>query len=169
MRSQKEFKKLKIKNITETETSLSYEQQPSNLTYPEPDNSCHKLSRYFKNHFNIIIPKKHMYYCYCIFYMFCFVFCVSCDLYCFSLCILVFFYCVHVYGPLPQGGEPTAVNKYRIVSYRIPNRLFPSYFPTKLLRGNPTVVNKYRIVSLFQMASFLHILLQAPCVETQLQ
>jgi hypothetical protein len=42
---------------------------------------------------------------------------VSCDMYCFSLCILLFFYCEQVYGPLPQGGEPTAVNKCRIVSY----------------------------------------------------
>jgi hypothetical protein len=42
----------------ETETSLPHEQQPHTLTYPEPDNSCHKQSRYFKNHFNIIIPPK---------------------------------------------------------------------------------------------------------------
>ena len=44
----------------ETETTSSYEQYPANRTYPEPDNSCHKLSRYFKNYFNIIIPKAYI-------------------------------------------------------------------------------------------------------------
>jgi len=41
---------------------------------------------------------------------------VYCELYCFSLCKLLFFaFCVQVLGPLPLGGNPIPVNKYRII------------------------------------------------------
>ena len=51
--------------------------------------------------------------------MFCFLFCVLC--FCTVFCVVsshvygsLFYICVQFYRPLPQGGNPTAVNKYRI-------------------------------------------------------
>jgi hypothetical protein len=80
----------------EIEISLSHEQQPHTLNCPEPDNSCHKQSRYFKNHFNIIIPQKICINFIVLFYKFCFLFCVSCYLYFSSLYIAVLVLCTSV-------------------------------------------------------------------------
>jgi hypothetical protein len=53
------------------------------------------------------------------FYFVCSVF-LYCLVYCLSLCIQLFlFYLCIVYGPLPPGENPTAVNKYHIIYHII--------------------------------------------------
>lgn len=53
-------------------------------------------------------------------YMFFFLFCVFCDLYSFSICILLFLPSVYKCKTgWPPGGNPAAINKYRIVSSNI--------------------------------------------------
>jgi hypothetical protein len=46
---------------------------------------------------------------------FCVVLCICLLMYTF---VSLFFICVHVYGPLPPGDNPTAVNKYHIINSR---------------------------------------------------
>jgi hypothetical protein len=52
----------------------------------------------------------------CAFYFVCSVF-LYCFVYCFYPCVLLFPTRVQFYRPLPRGGNPIAVNKYRIISY----------------------------------------------------
>jgi hypothetical protein len=60
----------------------------------------------------VFIPRLCLFYC-----LVCFAFYFVCSVffvYCFSLCIMLFLLiCLQVYGPLPLGGNPTAVNKYQ--------------------------------------------------------
>ena len=55
---------------------------------------------------------------------FCIVLCI-----CLLMCIVAFFLfiCVQVYGPLPPGGNPIAVNKHHIISYIISYIIYHIY------------------------------------------
>ena len=140
----------------ETETSLSQEQQPDTLTCSEPDNSCHKISRYFKNYFNIIISKKKTFVIfYCIFL--CVLLSILCVLW--SVLFLLMYITVLVLctslWPIATGWK---TNCSKEISYHIQSSLFLSYFPTNTLRGKPIAVNKYRI--LIQIVFFFRIFLE---------
>ena len=74
---------------------------------------------------------NYSFYVFIIHFMFVFLFCMFCSLFCvfwilYCLCIVSphihnrsFSICILVYGPVPPGGNPIAVNKYHIIAYHI--------------------------------------------------
>ena len=68
----------------------------------------------------ILLIARLVFFNICLF--FCFVYFVFCVLFILLYSAVPFLYFVQFYRPLPPGGNPTAVNKYHIVSYsRIPS------------------------------------------------
>jgi hypothetical protein len=65
--------------------------------------------------FNFVFLFCLFWFLLCVFLCFCIVFCIVSP----HVYSCLFSICVQVYWPLPQGGNPTAVNKYRIISYII--------------------------------------------------